>query len=283
MVGSLIGTILMICCFSFCEYAFIDILDSLIPYETSKLIKMKRFTRRSKYNKVYSNKIALSMFILQVFTFILCLFSIITAVLIALFLGDMPLIITAICLYAINTVYLISLRIAEVILTKRCEVCKTTEEQVKNILGFLCLKYKMNYSLGEYENYLGTNAVLLTYSYYNEFGCFTIAHVPVRGEVTYYRLDSIDQITDIILRHDLNLGVITPKNEKKFREHSQNILKHELSIFDFEPEIWAKHRKTGFLKIPFSWGTDKQILKALADVIKTQIEKYGSFFGIKVL
>ena len=137
--------------------------------------------------------------------------------------------------------------------------------------------------MGEYEDYLGTNAVLLTYSYYNEFGCFTIAHVPVRGEVTYYRLDSIDQITDIILRHDLNLGVITPKNEKKFREHSQNILKHELSIFDFEPEIWAKHRKTGFLKIPFSWGTDKQILKALADVIKTQIEKYGSFFGIKVL
>ena len=158
-----------------------------------------------------------------------------------------------------------------------------TEEKVKNILGFLCLKYKMNYSFVEYENYLGTNADLLTYSYYNEFGCFTIAHVPVRGDVMYYRLDSIDQITDIILTHPLDLGVLTQKNEKKYREYSDNISKHKLSIFDFEPEIWAKHRKTGFLKIPFFWGTDKQILQALAVVIETQIKKYGSFFGIKVL
>ena len=114
-----------------------------------------------------------------------------------------------------------------------------TEEKVKNILGFLCLKYKMNYSFGEYENYLGTNADLLTYSYYNEFGCFTIAHVPVLWDVMYYRLDSIDQITDIILTHPLDLGVLTQKNEKKYREYSDNISKHKLSIFDFEPEIWA--------------------------------------------
>ncbi len=158
-----------------------------------------------------------------------------------------------------------------------------TEEKVKNILGFLCLKYKMTYALGEHENYMGTNAVLRTYSYYNKFGCFTIADVPVRGDVMYYRLDSVDQIADILLSPSPNLGVLTQKNEKAYREYDENISKHKLQIFDFEPEIWEKHRKTGFLKMPFFWGTDKQILQALADVIEAQIEKYGSCFGIKVL
>ena len=118
MVGSLIAAILLICFFSICEYGQIDLLDSLIPYETSKLIKIKRFTPRLKHHKVYSNKIALLTFILQVITFILCISSIITAVLIALFLGDMPFTIMAFCLYFINAVYFAALRIAEVKLDK---------------------------------------------------------------------------------------------------------------------------------------------------------------------
>lgn len=40
---------------------------------------------------------------------------------------------------------------------------------------------------------------------------------------------------------------------------------------------------TAFLGIPFFWGTDKQVLCALAEVIETQIQKQGSFFGIKVV
>ena len=119
LVGSLIGTILMICLFSIFEYALIDIVDSIIPYETSKLITIKRFTPRLKYNKVYSNKIALLTLILQVITSVLCISSIIAAVLIALFLGDMPLIITASCIFVINTVFLGVIRIAEVKLNNR--------------------------------------------------------------------------------------------------------------------------------------------------------------------
>ena len=119
LVGSLIGTILMICLFSIFEYALIDIVDSIIPYETSKLITIKRFTPRLKYNKVYSNKIALLTLILQVITSVLCISSIIAAVLIALFLGDMPLIITASCVFVINTVFLGVIRIAEVKLNNR--------------------------------------------------------------------------------------------------------------------------------------------------------------------
>lgn len=156
------------------------------------------------------------------------------------------------------------------------------EEKVKGILGFLCSKYKMTYDFSEFENYLGTNATIQIYSYYNGFGCFSVANVPVRGEVMYYRLDSIDQIKDIILSRPPNLGVLTQQNEKLYREYFDNISKHKLQIFDFEPEVWDKYRKTGFLKIPFFLGTDKQILQALAAVIETQIKKGGSFFGIKV-
>lgn len=157
------------------------------------------------------------------------------------------------------------------------------EEKVKEILGFLRSKYKMTYNFCEFENYLGSNAAIQIYSYYNEFGCFAVANVPVRGEVMYYRLDSVNQIKDVILSCPPNLGVLTHQNEKLYREYFANISKHELHIFDFEPEIWERHRKTGFLKIPFFWGTDTQILQALADVIETQIKKSGSFFGIKVL
>lgn len=164
-----------------------------------------------------------------------------------------------------------------------CKEWNMDEDKVKKNLDFLCSKYQMKYALGEFEHYLGTNAVLVTYSYYNEFGCFTIANVPVRGDVTYYRLDSVDQIKDVILSGSPDLGVLTQQNEKLSRAYDDYISKRRLQIFDFEPEIWDKHSKTGFLKLPFFWGTDKQILQALADVIETQIEKYSSFFGIKVL
>lgn len=157
------------------------------------------------------------------------------------------------------------------------------EEKVKNILGFLVLKYKMDYVFYEFKNYLGTNATMVTYSYYNKFGCFTIANIPVRGDVQYYRFNRVEQIKDMVLLRSTDLGVLTKNNEMAYREYFDNISKYELNIFDFEPEIWYKHRHGGFLKIPFFWGTDKQILQALADVIETQIKKNGSFFGIKVL
>lgn len=153
-----------------------------------------------------------------------------------------------------------------------------TEENVRKSLDFLCLKYNMSYSLGEYENYLKRNAWLFTYSYYNDFGCFTITNIPVVGDVSYYRLDSIYQISDILLDTDA-----LDENPEADKIYSDNIKKHTLSIFDFEPEIWEKHKKTAFLGIPFFWGTDKQVLRALAEVIETQIQKQGSFFGIKVV
>ena len=44
-----------------------------------------------------------------------------------------------------------------------------TEKQVKDALKFLCVKYKMNYTFAEFENYMGTNANIETYNYYNKY------------------------------------------------------------------------------------------------------------------
>ena len=114
MVGSLIGIILLTLVFSLFEYGLIDVLDGIIPYETSKLIKIKRLTRRLKGNKLYSNKIALLTFVLQIITLILCGISIIISVVIAVFLVEMSLIIMAICIFIINVIYLGVIRIIEV-------------------------------------------------------------------------------------------------------------------------------------------------------------------------
>lgn len=138
------------------------------------------------------------------------------------------------------------------------------EKIIKKYFGFLNDKYKMAYDCGSFDNYLGRAAAILTYSYYNEFGCFTIANVPVVGDVMYYRLKCVDHIPKFIVSGDYDTS------------------QFKLDIFNYEPEIWEKHRKSGFLKIPFFWGSEKQVLRALAEVIETQIQKYGSFFGIKV-
>ncbi len=137
-------------------------------------------------------------------------------------------------------------------------------EGVKKYLSFLSDKYKMTYAFGEFDNYLGRNVAILTYSFYNEFGCFTIATVPAVGDVMYYHLKSVDHIPKLIVSGDYDLNQFV------------------LNVFDYEPEIWEKHRRSGFLKIPFFWGSEKQILRALAEVIEIQIQKHDSFFGIKV-
>ena len=118
-MGILIGIILLTLVFGLFEYGFIDVLDSMIPYETSRLLKMKRLTRRLRDNKIYSHKIALLTFILQIIALILCIGSIIIAVFITVFLGDIPLIIMAICIFVINTIYLGVIRIIEVKYNKK--------------------------------------------------------------------------------------------------------------------------------------------------------------------
>lgn len=95
------------------------------------------------------------------------------------------------------------------------------------------------------------------YSFYNESGCFSVYNLIQRDEVDFYYA-------------------------KKFSNDITCLKEKIISIESVEKEIWGRHRKTGFLGIPFFWGSNKQVFRALADVIKAQIDKHREFFGTKV-
>lgn len=150
-----------------------------------------------------------------------------------------------------------------------------TEEKVKKYLWFLIEKYGMSYVREDFEVWDGWEKG--TYSFYNDNGCFTIEQSDPRDGVGYFRLDSIHSLKDFVLSEP-------PDNEEEQRQYVDERRKHYeyINIFDVEPEIWEKHKRSGFLKMPFFWGSAKQVLRGLAEVIETQIQKTGQFFGIKV-
>lgn len=148
-----------------------------------------------------------------------------------------------------------------------------TEKTAKDALRFLCDKYGMNYTFAEFENYLGTNISIETYSYHNENGCFTITNFAARGEVEYLHFNSVGLLKNYLFSEylgDWNL------NNDKLRKYYDEKLSHKIRIFEYEPEIWKKHKVKTF------FGGYKKELNILAEVIQTQIDKHSEFFGIKV-
>lgn len=138
------------------------------------------------------------------------------------------------------------------------------EQIVKDALDFLCEDYEFHYRFAQFENYLNQHLPIMTYSYYNENGCFTITEFEPRHEVTYLHLDTVDSVKEY------------------FSWNYSKKLQREVNIFDIEPDIWNRRGKICGIPNLFFWGSDKKILKALAEVIQVQIEKNGAFFEIKV-
>ena len=122
-------------------------------------------------------------------------------------------------------------------------------------MDFLCLDYNLKYKASEFTNYLSTNGSVETYSYYNDFGCFTISNFAVKGELDYLVFKSIDDMQQCFLS----------------KASISNFL---INIFNYEQEIWKKN--------PFYWLNTNKTLRVLSEVIKSQIKKNGNFFGIEI-
>lgn len=122
---------------------------------------------------------------------------------------------------------------------------------------FLVEQYGLTYTYQHFENCFNGAGSVYTYSYYNESGCFTIHHLPVRGELDFFYA-------------------------KNFSNNRLDLCEEMLDITSVEKEIWNKRSKFLGITKPFFWLSDKKVLSALAEVIKSQIEKHGEFFGIKV-
>lgn len=135
------------------------------------------------------------------------------------------------------------------------------EFYVKRYLDFLCKDYNFKYNSTMFNNYLQTGGSVYVYSYYNSFGCFSISNFAVKGEIGYHVFNSLD---DMI----------------KWFPYSHNYI--DVNIFNYERDIWKKNEKILWFYTPFAWKSSKKLLSVLSEVIRSQINKEGEFFGIKV-
>lgn len=119
-------------------------------------------------------------------------------------------------------------------------------------LDFLIEEYGMKYQFQSFEKTVGGGfwGPCEAYSYYNDYGCFTIYNIVQRGDLDFYY-------------------------SPKFSCNQNELLQDEVNLNLGCEEIW--------LNMPHKiFGQRKIFYKTLAKAIKFQIHKYGAFYGIKV-
>ena len=123
-----------------------------------------------------------------------------------------------------------------------------------DVLMFLVDEYNMKIA----EQRFYTGGTYIEYSFYNESGCFTVSFGPC-SDLDFY---------------------FAPKFSNLLYELHYKLV----NIWIDEPEIWKRHQKwIWFIKDPFFWGKPKKIINALAETIRTKIERDNEFFGVQVL
>ena len=128
--------------------------------------------------------------------------------------------------------------------------------EVYKTLSFLVDKYKLKYTYQEFS--IGGNWIADEHSFYNDSGCFTVHVLVQRAELEFYY-------------------------SNRFNNDLKNLHKMGIDVYSTEKEIWNRRGKIfGFIPNLFFWCSNKKILETVAQVIKTQIQNYGEFFGVKV-
>lgn len=133
-----------------------------------------------------------------------------------------------------------------------------TEKTTTEALNFLCEDFGLHYTFQRFEKHPFGNWCVDMYSFHNQNGCFSVYNLTQRDDIEFYYSST-------------------------FSNDIAKLMEKKIPIESVEKDIWDKHKKTGLFKLPFFWGSNKQIFRALADVIKAQIAKTGQFFGLKVL
>ena len=137
---------------------------------------------------------------------------------------------------------------------------KLIENMNKNIrhVMFLVDEYHLNYKEQIFEGKPFGTYETITYSFYNDSGCFTLSYLSSREELDFYYSSKI--------------------SDDYYELHEKGV-----NIWIDEPEIWNKHQKWfGFINDPFFWMKHEKVIKALAETIRVKINKNGEFFGVKI-
>jgi len=112
---------------------------------------------------------------------------------------------------------------------------------IKKHLGFLETDYGLKFEFQTFEDYKGFCGPIDAYSFYNDFGCFTMHNIVQKGEWGWFV-------------------------SKKFSQNQYELLDTEIDQRNYiDKRYWLY----------------SSVLKKLAEIIKNQIELSGSFFGIK--
>lgn len=109
-------------------------------------------------------------------------------------------------------------------------------------------KYGFKYEFNSFSSLLGFSGSFASYSFYNEYGCFTVLHAVQRNEIEYYISKEFSDKQEILF-------------EKLISETVFLLLRY-------------------LSRNPRNWFKRDDVL--LAEYIVDQIEKKGEFFGIKV-
>ncbi len=113
---------------------------------------------------------------------------------------------------------------------------------------FLIEKYDFKYGFNNFSSFYDFLGPFNAYSFYNEYGCFTILHAVQRNEMEYYISKTFSNKQEVLF-------------EVKVSEQVFKILKR--------------------LRInPLNWFKRDNVL--VVDYIVDEIKKNGKFFGIKV-
>lgn len=115
-------------------------------------------------------------------------------------------------------------------------------KKILTIFGFLIREYNLQFKFQTFSMYHNFYGPMDTYSFYNEFGCFTLHNAVQRGEWGLYI-------------------------SEKFSEDQYKLMAREIYDCDY-PTKWH-------------WTTTGW-LKDLAQAIKEEIDKKGTMLGIRV-
>ena len=115
-------------------------------------------------------------------------------------------------------------------------------KKILTIFGFLIREYNLQFKFQTFSMYHNFYGPMDTYSFYNEFGCFTLHNAVQRGEWGLYK-------------------------SEKFSEDQYKLMAREIYDCDY-PTKWH-------------WTTTGW-LKDLAQAKKEEIDKKGTMLGIRV-
>lgn len=143
-------------------------------------------------------------------------------------------------------------------------------KDIEEVFGFLVNDYGLNYSLQKYNNCHGGYWYVEMHCFYNENGCFSIYNLCQRGEWDYYYAQEHSKNMDKLMVKHIDIYSV----EKEIWEEPLNIIK------ELGKEMMNCRNTKGLFHIGYK--QERLELETLSKVIKSQIDKHGCFYGLKV-